>query len=123
MTDPRSPSPGQSIAICGGGLAGLPLATLLARHGIREVVFEARAEPAVGSQGLSLTVAPNGLAALSPLGVDRSAVDAGMATRAIEIGNHRGKRLARIDQLDADGHSADSVTIGRGVLTGLLVDA
>jgi 2-polyprenyl-6-methoxyphenol hydroxylase-like FAD-dependent oxidoreductase len=112
-----------SIAICGGGLAGLALAALLARDGHRPVVFEARAECDVRREGLFLTLAPNGLAALRAVGVEQAVRSAGMTTRAFEIGNHRGKTLARLDHVDSDRQPADMVMIGRGVLVGTVLDA
>lgn len=108
-----------SIAICGGGIAGLALATLLARNGFKPVVFEARGELAARREGAFLTIAPNGLAALRPLGV----MPDGILTRAIEIANHRGRLLATIDQRDGEGTAEGSVTIERGVLAGQLIDA
>ncbi|MBV9834112.1 MAG: FAD-dependent monooxygenase [Alphaproteobacteria bacterium] len=112
-----------SVAVCGGGLAGLALATLLARDGHRPVVFESRMEREVRSEGLFLTLAPNGLAALRAVGVEQAVRAAGMTTRALEIGNHLGRTLARIDHLDPDRRPADMVTIGRGVLVGIVLDA
>ena len=112
-----------SIAICGGGLGGLALAGLLARDGHRPLVFEARDEAALRRQGLFLTLAPNALAALRVVGIERAVRAAGMTTCALELANQRGRRLARIDQLDAEGRPNDSVTIARGALAGLLADA
>jgi 2-polyprenyl-6-methoxyphenol hydroxylase-like FAD-dependent oxidoreductase len=109
-----------SIAVCGGGIAGLAVATLLARAGHRPIVFEARDEQAALTEGAFLTIAPNGRAALNALGVEAEVVAAGMATRAIAIGNHRGKRLACIEQVDGDGARAESITIGRGALARIL---
>jgi 2-polyprenyl-6-methoxyphenol hydroxylase-like FAD-dependent oxidoreductase len=83
-------------------------------------VFEARDEQAALTEGAFLTIAPNGRAALNAVGVEADVVAAGMATRAIAIGNHRGKRLACIEQVDGDGQRADSITIGRGALAGIL---
>jgi 2-polyprenyl-6-methoxyphenol hydroxylase-like FAD-dependent oxidoreductase len=112
-----------SIAICGGGIAGLAVATLLARAGHRPIVFEARDEQAALTEGAFLTIAPNGRAALSAIGVEAEVAAVGMATRAIAIGNHRGRRLACIEQVDGDGQHADSITIGRGALAGILARA
>jgi 2-polyprenyl-6-methoxyphenol hydroxylase-like FAD-dependent oxidoreductase len=119
------PSSSLSIAVCGGGMAGLALATLLAREGHRPIVFEARDEPATLTEGAFLTIAPNGRAALRAVGaaVEAEAVAAGMPTRAIEIANHRGKRLACIDQGDGGSQPVDSITIARGALAGILARA
>src|SRR5580658_2884178 len=116
------PSSALSIAVCGGGMAGLALATLLARAGHRPIVFEARDEAATLTEGAFLSIAANGRAALRALGIDididAEAMATGLPTRAIEIGNHRGKRLALIEQAEDD-----SVTIGRGALVGILARA
>jgi len=109
-----------SIAVCGGGIAGLAAAALLARAGHRPIVFEARDERAALTEGAFLTIAPNGRAALAAVGVEAEVVAAGMATRAIAIGNHRGRRLACIEQVGGDGQRADSITIGRGALAAIL---
>jgi len=115
-----SPFSSLSIAVCGGGIAGLAAAALLARAGHRPIVFEARDERAAVTEGVFLTIAPNGRAALNAIGVEADVVAAGMTTRAVAIGNHRGRRLACIDQVDGDGQRADSITIGRGALAGIL---
>lgn len=119
------PSSSLSIAVCGGGMAGLALATLLARAGHRPIVFEARDEPATLTEGAFLTIAPNGRAALRAVGavVEAEAVAAGMPTRAIEIANHRGKPLACIDQGDGGSQPVESITIARGALAGVLARA
>jgi 2-polyprenyl-6-methoxyphenol hydroxylase-like FAD-dependent oxidoreductase len=114
------PSSSLSIAVCGGGMAGLTLATLLARAGHRPIVFEARDEAATLTEGAFLSIAANGRAALRALGadIDAEAMATGLPTRAVELGNHRGKRLALIEQAEGD-----SVTIGRGALIGILARA
>ena len=116
--------PASSMAVCGAGMAGLALATLLARRGYRPVVFEARSEEACRTEGAFVTLAPNGLSALRALGTDRRTVNAGLATHAIELCNHHGRSLGSVDWTGdgADG-IVDSVTIGRGTLIGILIDA
>lgn len=116
--------PVSSIAVCGAGMAGLALATLLARRGYRPVVFEARSEEACRTEGAFVTLAPNGLSALRALGADRRTVNAGLATRAVELCNHHGRNLGLVDWTgDGSDGIVDSVTIGRGTLIGILIDA
>lgn len=115
-------SPVSSVAVCGAGMAGLALATLLARRGQPPVVFEARSEETCRTEGAFVTIAPNGLSALRAIGIEHQVVETGLATRAIEISNHRGRSLAVIDHA-VDGIAESSITIARGALIGLLIDA
>jgi salicylate hydroxylase len=59
--------PGRSIAIAGGGIAGLACAALLAREGETVVVFDRMAAPAPIGSGLILQ--PVGLAVLDDIGM------------------------------------------------------
>lgn len=123
MTLPLLPVP--SIAICGGGIAGLALATLLARDGLRPEVFEARSEAECRGEGAFITIAPNGVSALRALGLARAALREGMSTRMTEIGNRRGRRLAVVASPanDDDEDHEGSITIERGRLLALLIRA
>src|SRR5262249_16773256 len=88
------------IAIVGAGVAGLVLATRLAQDGRDVTVFEARSEAVLRTEGLFLTLAPNGMNGLRLIGLAEAVAAKGIATRAIEILDERGRRLAIMDQAD-----------------------
>lgn len=113
---------GRGVAICGAGIAGLVLAIRLAGKGDRSTVFEARSEAAVGSEGVFLTLAPNGTNGLRAIGCLEPVKAHGINTTGIEILNSRGKRLALADQSDHERvFGAPSITIRRGRLAEILV--
>ena len=58
------------VGICGGGVAGLTLAARLARLGFAVTVLEAREEAAIASEGVFLTLAPNGMNGLRAIDLD-----------------------------------------------------
>jgi 2-polyprenyl-6-methoxyphenol hydroxylase-like FAD-dependent oxidoreductase len=110
------------VVICGAGIGGLTLATRLAQRGRRVVVFEARSEAAATSEGVFLTLAPNGMNGLKAIGCFEIVKAAGIDTTGIEICNASGKRLGLAMQVDYEREfGAPSVTIGRGRLAELLV--
>src|SRR5215813_7532466 len=84
----------ESVAIVGAGVAGLVLAARLAQQGRAVTVFEARGEQALATEGVFLTLAPNGMNGLRSIDLARAVAAAGIATRAIEILDERGRRLA-----------------------------
>ena len=71
----------RTALVIGGGVAGPVTAMALARAGIEASVYEAHATPAEGL-GVTLTLAPNGIAALDLIG-------AGDAVRAIGLPMNR----------------------------------
>jgi 2-polyprenyl-6-methoxyphenol hydroxylase-like FAD-dependent oxidoreductase len=90
--------------IIGGGIAGPATAMALHKAGINSVVYEAHPGSAEGI-GAFLTVAANGVDALSTLGADRPAIAAGFPTTAITVWSGTGKRLgaAAVSMTLADG--------------------
>src|SRR5262245_44269376 len=112
------------VGIVGAGIAGLTLALRLARLGIASIVLEGRTREALVTEGAFLTLAPNAINALRPLGVAQEVIARGVLTTGIEILDERGARLAFADQADhAAAFGAPSVTIGRGVLLQVLLGA
>ena len=110
------------VAICGAGIAGLVLAIRLAAKGSRPIVFEARSEEATGSEGVFLTLAPNGTNGLRAVGCLEAVKANGINTTGIEILNSKGKRLALADQSDHErAFGAPSITIRRGRLAEILI--
>jgi 2-polyprenyl-6-methoxyphenol hydroxylase-like FAD-dependent oxidoreductase len=112
------------IAICGAGIGGLALALALQQKGLRPVVIERRRAAQIRSDGLFLTLAPNGINALRALGLADAVIAAGLDTSGIAIFNEHGKRLGLMDYAGhREAFGAPSVTIGRGALGGALLDA
>ena len=122
---PASPLPSSStIAICGGGIGGLATALALRQAGFTPVAFERQQPQQLREEGLFLTLAPNGCNALRALGLSEKVMAAGLSTRALAIFNEAGKRLALVDYADhAASYGAGSITLRRGALAGLLLDA
>ncbi|NEV10614.1 monooxygenase [Rhizobium sp. SEMIA 4088] len=119
----RATNPEATIGICGAGIGGLVLALRLARLGFHPVLFEARSKEAALSEGEFLTLASNGMNGLRAVDCYEEVLRRGLETRAIELCNARGKRLALVDQSDhLAAFGTPSVTIRRGVLTGILIE-
>ncbi|MFK4810418.1 FAD-dependent monooxygenase [Devosia sp. ZW T5_3] len=113
-----------SVAIAGGGIGGLALALVLKKQGFDPVVFERKNEEQLRGEGLFLTLAPNGVNALRALGLAEMAIAAGVVTKGLAIHNEHGKRLALVDYAGhAERFGAPSITIGRGALSTVLLDA
>ncbi|WP_045742444.1 FAD-dependent oxidoreductase [Actinoplanes rectilineatus] len=102
--------------VIGGGIAGPVAALALHRIGWQPRVYEAR--PADSDErGAFLTVAVNGLAALSALDLDPAHVlAAGFATPTVEMSNGRGRRLAVLPLGGPTPDGITSTTIRRGDL-------
>ncbi len=121
---PAEPKADDRIGIVGAGIAGLVLGIRLAEAGRRVLVMDARASDRLITEGAFLTLAPNGMNGLRPLGLRSTIAEAGLPTTAIEIRDEDGRRLALIDQSDhAVRFGAASVTLSRGELLGQLLDA
>lgn len=113
-----------SIAICGGGIGGLAAALALKQAGFEPVVFERHLPDQLRGEGLFLTLAPNGGNAMRALGLAEQVAAAGLPTRGLAVFNERGKRLTLVDYAGhADRYGAGSVTLRRGALAGILLDA
>ena len=112
------------LAIAGGGIGGMALAIALKRRGFDPVVIEKRSAMQLGSEGIFLTLAPNGLNALRGLGLAEQVVAGGVVTTGIAMHNEQGKRLGLIDYAaHAEAYGAPSATVRRGVLGAVLRDA
>ncbi|CAN7372659.1 NAD(P)-binding protein [Ensifer sp. T173] len=105
-----------SIAITGAGIAGLSLAIRLRQTGHSVQIFEARPREASG-EGAFLTLAPNGINALRALGLAERVSSLGIPTTGIEILNAAGRRLALLDEREAQRQAgAASITLRRADL-------
>ena len=112
------------IAVAGAGIGGLALALALHRQGFAPVVFERKSADQIRTEGVFLTLAPNGVNALRALGVADAVVAAGLNTRGLAMFNERGKQLALMDYgSHAARFGAPSVTVRRGALGAILLDA
>ncbi|MEO9227503.1 MAG: NAD(P)/FAD-dependent oxidoreductase [Devosia sp.] len=112
------------IAIAGAGIGGLALAIALKRRGHDPVVLERRARDQVTADGIFLTLAPNGLNALRGIGLADAVSTKGVVTTGIALYNELGKRIGLIDYTaHRDAFGAPSVTIRRGTLGAILLDA
>jgi 2-polyprenyl-6-methoxyphenol hydroxylase-like FAD-dependent oxidoreductase len=122
-TAPATPKSQPSIAICGGGIGGLATALALRNKGFRATVFERSDADRLRSEGLFLTLAPNGINALRALGLAKTVLAAGLMTRGLAVYNERGRLLTIVDYAShAQTFGAASVTIQRGALAGILLD-
>ncbi|KAA1180275.1 FAD-dependent monooxygenase [Rhizobium tropici] len=122
-TGNRAMHPETMIGICGAGVGGLVLALRLAKLGFRPILFEARSKEAAFSEGEFLTLAPNGLNGLRAVDCYEEVLRQGLETRAIELCNARGKRLALVDQSDhLATFGTPAVTIKRGALASILIE-
>ncbi|MEO5807398.1 FAD-dependent monooxygenase [Devosia sp.] len=113
-----------SIAICGGGIGGLATALTLHRAGFHPVVFERATAAQLRTEGIFLTLAPNGVNALRAVGLADAVLAAGIRTDGLAMYNERGRQLSVIDYSAHTGSfGAASSTIRRGALAGILLNA
>jgi 2-polyprenyl-6-methoxyphenol hydroxylase-like FAD-dependent oxidoreductase len=112
------------IAIAGAGIGGLALALALRQYGFAPVLFEKKSTEQIRTEGVFLTLAPNGVNALRALGLADAVVAEGLLTKGLAMFNERGKQLGLMDYgTHATRFGAPSVTIRRGALGGVLLDA
>jgi 2-polyprenyl-6-methoxyphenol hydroxylase-like FAD-dependent oxidoreductase len=112
------------IAIAGAGIGGLALALALRQYGFAPVLFEKKSTEQIRTEGVFLTLAPNGVNALRALGLADAVVTEGLLTNGLAMFNERGKQLGLMDYgTHATRFGAPSVTIRRGALGGVLLDA
>lgn len=111
------------IAIAGAGIAGLALATALARRG--QVVDVHEQADTIAEVGAGLQISPNGSAVLAGLGLAEAAAKAGI--RAVAVALHDGPgggRLIRLDLARArHGNPHPHLLMHRADLIGLLKSA
>lgn len=86
---------GLPITILGGGIAGLAVARALALRGAEVTVLE-QAEALV-EVGAGLQISPNGLRVIDALGLGPQLRDAGVRAEAVELRDHGGARVLRLD--------------------------
>ncbi|MFO1176373.1 MAG: FAD-dependent monooxygenase [Paracoccaceae bacterium] len=89
---------GKEVTVLGAGVAGLAVATALARRGAAVRILEQA--PAIREVGAGLQISPNGLAVLDALGLGPAAAEAGQVAEAVElVDGQTGQLVTRIDLL------------------------
>ncbi|TCB92151.1 FAD-dependent monooxygenase [Micromonospora zingiberis] len=96
----------RSALVVGGGIAGPVTGMALRRAGIEATVYEAHPSAADGV-GVTLTLAPNGLAALRWVDADQAVRDVGLPMRRTVVTDGRGGRIGAFPHVDIE-----PVTVG-----------
>lgn len=123
-TSARGKSNRYQLAIAGAGIGGLALALALGRAGYAPVVYEKKSAEQIRTEGVFLTLAPNGVNALRALELSDAVIDAGLQTSGLAMFNERGRPLGVIDYgTHGARFGAPSITIRRGTLGSILLDA
>lgn len=107
----------EDVAVVGAGVAGLAVATLLARAGRRVTVFERFAEPRPVGSGLMLQ--PTGLAALARLGVAEEIAALGARIDRLHGTTDRGATVFDLAYEDL-APGAHALAVHRAALHGVL---
>ncbi|NII09452.1 NAD(P)/FAD-dependent oxidoreductase [Oleiagrimonas sp. C23AA] len=112
------------ISICGAGLVGALLATLLARQGFSVDVYEKRPDPRRGGvengRSINLALAERGLAALRQAGVGDDVLQRAVMMRGRMVHEH--DRAPNLQRYGVDD-SEVLWSVSRGALNDLLLDA
>lgn len=113
---------GQAVTVIGAGVAGLCVATALAKRGAQVTVLEQA--PGITEVGAGLQISPNGAAVLAALGQGDALRAAGVENRAVELRDYaRGKPVLRLDLARYHTGRHPFILIYRARLIGLLEDA
>lgn len=111
----------RSIAIIGGGIAGLALALGLHRHGIGCRVYEAA--PEIAEIGVGITLLPHGMREIATLGLAETVLAAGIENQESGFFNRFGQKLFGEPRGKLAGYPQPEVGIHRGRLHGILLAA
>jgi 2-heptyl-3-hydroxy-4(1H)-quinolone synthase len=109
-----------NVLVVGGGIAGLSLATALARRDIGCEIVER--EPEWTTVGAGITLYPNGLRALGALGLDRAVVAAGAPVDIVRTLTVHGELISEFPGEVWEGVGR-TVAIHRAPLQQVLLDA
>ncbi|MBP0493615.1 flavin-dependent oxidoreductase [Roseomonas indoligenes] len=109
------------VVISGGGIGGLTLAMALHQAGIGVEVHEAVAAPR--ALGVGINLLPHAVRELTELGLGERVLAAGVPTRELLYATKRGEEVWREDRGLAAGYRWPQVSIHRGVLFMLLLEA
>jgi 2-polyprenyl-6-methoxyphenol hydroxylase-like FAD-dependent oxidoreductase len=109
------------VIVAGGGIGGLTLALALHGAGIGVEVHEAVAMPK--PLGVGINLLPHAVRELTELGLGERVLAAGVPTRELLYATSRGEEVWREDRGLAAGYRWPQVSIHRGTLFMLLLDA
>lgn len=107
---------GLKVAVIGGGIAGLAVATALAQRGAQVDLFEQASE--ISEVGAGLQLSPNGTRVIHALGYGGALSAAGLINQAVTLKDHTGHDVLRMT-LPQDP-AAPFVLIHRAALIDLL---
>ncbi|MDB5458669.1 MAG: binding domain protein [Caulobacteraceae bacterium] len=110
-----------TIAIVGGGIAGLALALNLHRRGIDCDVYEAA--PEVKELGVGITLLPHAMRELTELGLGQVIQDLGIETSKSAFFNRFGQLIYEEPRGRAGGYAHPEVAVNRGKLHVALLNA
>lgn len=104
---------GRAITVIGAGVAGLSVARALALRGADVTVLEQASE--IAEVGAGIQISPNGGRVFEALGLGAAFEAASMPSKAVQLADHRGRRVLRMD-LAAQGrfglvHRADLISV------------
>ena len=86
----------RAVTVLGAGIAGLSVATALARFGAHPRILEQA--PSIREVGAGLQITPNGMAVLRALGLGSAAEEVSQAAEGVElIDGESGQIVTRID--------------------------
>lgn len=109
------------ITIAGAGIGGLAAALRLQADGHEVTVYEAA--PEVRPLGVGINLLPHAAEILDTLGLTEALLAQGVATRELVYFNHLGQRIWGEPRGRFAGHAAPQVSLPRGGLQGVLLDA
>lgn len=107
-----------SIAISGGGIAGLTTAIALQQIGLSPVIFEAA--PVIREIGAGIGLGANAFKSLHYLGIDKEVIEAGRDLSTFIICNQKGKVLSKTVP-GKHQHGPENFSIHRAVLHNILL--
>jgi 2-polyprenyl-6-methoxyphenol hydroxylase-like FAD-dependent oxidoreductase len=110
-----------NIAIAGGGIGGLTAALSLARAGHRVTVFESVRE--LKPLGVGINLLPHAVAVLDQLSLLSALLDSAIQTEALLFANKFGQTIYRDPRGIAGGYAHPQLSIHRGNLHMILLDA
>lgn len=110
------------IAIIGGGIGGLTTAIALQRKGFNDItVYEAA--PEIQAIGAGILLASNAMTIFERLGIAEQIKAAGNVLQSVNIANHRGEILSKVDfSKIIKKYGNGTVSIHRGKLQEILLE-